>query len=258
MPTYEMLLLETSRRRTMKWVRCLFAAFIAAGALLSHVARAQDKTVSFVTDQEKDGGFLLEITKEAFKRVGYTVKVEYQPWNRALAGVMEGTSEALLGAQRTDERAAKMEYSDVIGQSSMVFFALKKSNITYTGLESLKPYSIGVTGNNTITPEFQAATYLKKEEVPDLLTNVRKLLAGRVQLIVEKRSVVIDALRTKFPESADTVVALEPPVKTIQFYNAFSKKWPNHEQAAKDFNRGLDLISKDGTLKSILGKGLHE
>jgi polar amino acid transport system substrate-binding protein len=242
----------------MKIVRCLTALLLTAVcALLAPVARAEEKTVSFVTDAEKEGGFLLEITREAFKRVGYTVKVDFQPWPRALAAVMDGTSEALLGAQRTDERAAKMEYTNPIGHSDMVFFALKKNNIAFNGFDSLKKYSIGVTKGNNVTPEFEAAG-MKKDDSPDQLTNLKKLLAERVQLIIEKRAVVLDAVHTKFPESEGAVVALDPPIKTMHFHNAFSKKSPSHELLASEFNKGLDLITKDGTLKAIMSKGLHE
>lgn len=231
---------------------------IVGGLFGSTTASAVENSVSFVTDPEKDGGYLIEITKEAFKRVGYTVKVDYQPWARALAGVMDGTNEALLGAQRTDERAAKMEYTETIGQSDMVFFALKKSNIRYDGLESLKGLTVGVVRNSVVTPAFDSASFIKKEEAPDFLTNVKKLLAERVQLVAEKRAVVVEALRKSFPDSADAVVALDPPIKTLKFYNCFSKKAPDYQKKVKDFNKGLDLMTQDGALKAILAKGLHE
>jgi len=225
-----------------------------AGASLAADAR----TVHFVTDKEKEGGFLLTITKAAFEKAGYQVEVEFQPWARALSGVMTGSNEALLGAQHTDERAEKMLYTQQIGQSEMVFFKLKTTKLAYTQLQDLKSYTIGTIIGSSYTPEFDNASFLNKEPVTDYGTNIRKLLGRRIPVFLEKKSVVMDALKKQFPDSVDKVEFLAPPLKVMKFYNCFSKTHSGYEQKVKDFNAGLDAIVKDGTYKAIIDKGLHE
>lgn len=233
---------------------------VLAMAVLSAAAGAVEssRVVHFVTDPEKEGGFLVEITREAFQKMGYTVSVQFMPWIRALRSVESGNAEALLGSYYTDERAEKMQFTDRIGASEVVFFKLKNTDISYSRLEDLKPHVIGTINGASYTPEFDAAAYLIKEPTSDYLLNIRKLLAGRISLIVEKRLVVLNALPGIAPDAANKVVALEPPLKSAYFYNAFSKKRSGYQQKVEDFNKGLGLIARDGTLQRIMARAHHE
>jgi polar amino acid transport system substrate-binding protein len=215
-------------------------------------------SVHLATDPEKQGGFLVAVTQRAFERMGYTVNVSYVPWARALRMVAAGEAEALLGAYHTAERAERLLYTDPIGSAEVVFFGLKDAGIRYQSLEDLRPYRIGTIIGASYTPEFDAADFLMKEPVSDYVLNLRKLLAGRVHLVVEKRSVVEHALATLFAGEASRVASLGKPLKTARFFNAFSRAIPGHERKVADFNAGLRSISADGTLAAIMALGLHE
>lgn len=236
-----------------KKMTTLFLMIFLCGTLT-----AATKTINFVTDKEKDGGFLLAITKEAFSRVGYTVNVEYLPWARALNNVMTGESEALLGAQYTDERAKNMAYSNLVGESPMVFFKMKSNNISYNKLQDLSNYTIGTIVNSAYTSEFDSATYLKKVAVSDFTSNIKNLIGEKIQLFVEKKYVVLNAIKTQFPNYYGKIDYLPKPLKEMKFYNTFSKKSPDYQQKLNDFNKGLDMIKKDGTFDKIMDKDLHE
>jgi polar amino acid transport system substrate-binding protein len=239
-----------------RFVRALSVWSVCAASAMG--AAADDRNVHFVTDHEKQGGHLVETTRQAFQRMGYRVTVTYLPWKRALDMVMNGQAEALLGAYRTDERAEKLLYSEPVASSDVVFFALKSNAVAYSRLEELKGYRIGTILGASYTPEFDQAAFLTKEPVTDYQTNIRKLLAGRVHLIVEKQSVVLHALKTSFPDQADQVVALEKPLTSARFYNAFSRTFVGHERKVADFNAGLAAIAADGTLAAIRTRHLHE
>jgi polar amino acid transport system substrate-binding protein len=227
------------------------------GMLVGSGARAAS-TVHLVTDPEKEGGFLVAITQRAFERAGYTVSISYMPWVRALQMVLNGDAEALLGAYHTPERAQRLLYTEPIGSAELVFFALKDSGIRYQSLEDLRPYRIGTISGARYTPEFDAADFLMKEAVSDYVLNLRKLLAGRVHVMVEKRSVVEHALAARFASQASRVVALDKPLTSAQFFNAFSRAMPGHERKVADFNAGLKSIAADGTLAGIMALRLHE
>jgi polar amino acid transport system substrate-binding protein len=237
-----------------KWLAMSVAMLFAATASAAETLRS----VQFVTDPEKEGGFLVEVTKAAFQRMGYTVGVQFMPWVRALRSVENGNAEALLGAYYTPERADKMQYTESVGSSEIVFFKLKSTSVTFSRLEDLKPYSIGTIIGASYTPEFDAASWLVKAPVSNYVQNINKLLAGRVGLIVEKRLVIQTALAAYPPDAAASVEALDPPLKTANFYNAFSKKVPGYQQKVADFNTGLELIRKDGTMQAIMARAVHE
>ncbi|MBS1160793.1 MAG: ABC-type amino acid transport/signal transduction system, periplasmic component/domain [Proteobacteria bacterium] len=238
-----------------KVARCLFSLSLLC---LAGPLSAQTTAVTFVTDEEKDGGFLIAVTDAAFKKVGYKVQIQYRPWARALKSVMDGDAEALLGVYRNDERAAQMLYTESIGSSDLVFFKLKSSTATFQRLEDLKNLSVGTVIGASYTPEFNAAAYIKKESTSEVAINLRKLLASRIDLLLEKRAVVQDLLSTQFAADASRIVALDTPLKTALFYNAFSKKIPGYATRVADFNRGLALIKQDGTFKEIMERKLHE
>lgn len=233
---------------------------VVSGALLLSLGMVgvNARTINFVTDKEKEGGFLIEVTKAAFAKVGHEVKIEYMPWARALRSVMEGESEALLGSYYNEERAQKMLYSDLIGRSDMVFFKLKSTHIVFDKLEDLRPYTVGTIIGAAYTPEFDAAQYIKKEAVSDYLTNIKKLAAGRFDLFVEKKYVVLNALQNQFPDEYNKIDMLPKPLRENKFYNAFSKTHPDYEKTVADFNKGLKAIMDDGTYDKIMKKELHE
>ena len=238
--------------------RLLRFMLLAALLLLAPLSMSQARTIHFTTDPEKQGGFLIEITKAAFARVGHEVKIEFQPWARALRSVMDGQTEALLGAYYNDERAAKMRYSDTIAKTDMLFFTLKGSPIVYRNIEDLRPYTVGTIIAADYPAEFNAAQFIRKEPVPDHVTNIRKLLGGRIDLFVEKKYVVLNTLRTQFPADAERIEALPVPLRENRYFNAFSRAFPENERIAADFNKGLAMIIADGTYEAIMNRGLHE
>lgn len=233
-------------------------ALLAVALALHGPSRAAEHSVHFVTDSEKEGGWLVEVTTEAMRRMNYDVTVRYMPWARALQTVSAGQAEALLGAYYTRERAAKMLYTASIGSSDVMFFKLRTANISYQRLEDLSGHVIGTINGASYTPEFDHAAFLRKEPAQNFNTNIRKLLLGRVELILEKRSVMAKALQELSPEVAEQIVALDKPLVSARFYNAFSMSFPDAERKVADFNTGLALIASDGTLQKIMAKNLHE
>jgi len=231
---------------------CLLVLFfIISGAM------AENQKISFVTDTHKKNGYLVAITKEAFKRVGYDVDVTYMPWNRALVNVMEGRNEALLAAYYTDERAGKMLYSHSIGQTEIVLFKRQKSTIEYSDLTDLKSYTIGTIRGAATSTEFDAADYLEKIVLPSPDIMIKMLLADRIDLLVEQRKVIHTYLKNQFPNDINSLSALAPPLQVSKYFCTFSKKSPRHEKLVSDFNQGLQQIKMDGTYQRLINEYDH-
>jgi polar amino acid transport system substrate-binding protein len=244
------------RLRPYLWQSLLLTLLLCSQQGMALAADA--RSIRFATDKEKEGGFLLEITRTALERMGYRVEIIYKPWARALADVEAGDEEALLGAQFTEARATTMRYSAEIGQSEMRIFKLRETQIAYQKLADLQGYTVGTIQGAAYPPEFESATYFRKEAALDFSTNIRKLLAHRMPFFIEKKSVVLEALRTQFPADASKINYLSPPLQIFHFFNCFSIARQGYEHKVADFNAGLALIMKDGTYQAILNRGLHE
>ncbi|WP_378954718.1 substrate-binding periplasmic protein [Pelosinus sp. sgz500959] len=222
----------------------------------NNVNSNQSNMVIFYLEEQKRDGYLYAISQEAFKRVGYETRAEYLPWARTIKVTMEGESDVTIGYY-SKERLEKMSYSDPIGKAELVLFQKKDKKISYSNLEDLKPYRIGTQRGAVISDEFDAATYLTKEPADSPHVNLNKLVAGRIDLLLEQRDVIQQYLVKEFPNEMNNIVAIEPPVIIKGFYCIFSKKRPNYEQKIKDFNIGLKMITEDGTLKKIMTQYDH-
>jgi len=208
----------------------------------------------YVGQKLPDYGFTSEIISAAFKRAGYTVKIEFLPWARVLQEVETGKYDAGYPAYYSDERAQKYLLSDAFANGITGFYKRKADTIAYTSLQDLKPYRIGVIMGYVNSPEFDAATYLQKEEAIDEATNLNKLLAKRIDLTVLDKFTAQYVISTSLPAGKDALEFLEPPLLVQPLHVMVSRQTQGAEQKLRDFNEGLKKIRADGTLDQILTK----
>ncbi len=202
----------------------------------------------------KDGGFVTEITREALKRSGWEYEVEFMNWNRAIGLCKQGKLDMVQGAYYTDERAKDYFVTDKYASVDMVFMKKKGSDITYSQLEDLKGKKIGMVRGYAYPDVITNASYLKVDMADKLISNVKKLLAGRIDLVIGAKAVIIDTTNQELPGQGSELVALDPPVQTNDLHNLFSRNIPNGAQLMADFNKGLEMIKADGTYAAIMEK----
>ena len=215
---------------------------------------AGDHIVRIAGDEEKKGGYLVEITQTAFQRAGYQPVFEFVPWARALARTSIGDYDVLLAAYYTEERAKKLAYSAPIGKAEVVLLKLKSQHITYSSLKDLSRFRIGHIRGSAVSSEFDAAekAFLNIQYVSHPELNIKKLLHHRIDLVVEKKQRLIQLMSTTFVKEAAKLDFVSPPLKVNHFYNAFSRKKHQYRTRLNDFNKALQVITEDGTLAQIL------
>jgi len=230
---------------------------LALAVFVPTLIRAQ--TVQIVADEEKRGGYLLEVTRQALVSQGYTLSVRYMPWNRALETCILGRQcDMLLGVYRTRERQSLMEFTDPLGKVDLYLFGLTARGIRYSKLEDLASYRIGVVRGARISEAFSHASLPYLEYAADLPQNIRKLLAGHLDLFVDKKRTTLFILHSQFSADETRVTAIEPPLRRDFFYNAVPKGLPYGPQLITDFNRGLYMIKSNGDYAAILARYSHE
>lgn len=200
----------------------------------------------------KDGGYTTKIISEALKRVGYTLEIMWHPWNRALQLASRGVYDGLGACYFNEERAKHFIYSNRIGETETSFFKLKKQNISYSKLEDLKDYKIGIARGYGYPQKFLDAKYLNTHTVKDVKTNIIKLAKKRIDLTIGNKKVIQNIINNTYPQYKNILEPLEPAVDTMPLFVAFSKNKVGYEQKVKDFNRGLKMIIDDGTFEAIL------
>ncbi|MGE5583823.1 MAG: substrate-binding periplasmic protein [Bacillota bacterium] len=206
----------------------------------------------YIGEKLANNGYVAEIVRKAYEKVGYRININFMPWNRALLDSQNGKYDGLFPEYFSEERKIDFVYSDPYPGGPLGFYKRKDQKISYKTLADLKPYTIGIVTEYVNTAEFDAASYLRKEGTFSDSSNLQKLYNRRVQLIVIDKLVADYIIKTEFPQYAAELEFMEPPLETKPLYIAFSKKAKDYRQKLNDFNAGLKQITKDGTLKAIL------
>jgi len=206
----------------------------------------------------KNYGFTSEIVTEAFRRVGYEVTVTFMPWARVIQEVKRKKYDAAYPAYYSDERARVFALSRPFAQGPLVFYKRKAAKISFKTLQDLKPYRIGVVRGYVNSPAFDAADYLKKEFTNSDESNLRKLLKGRIDLVVIDKYTAEHLIKRAIPEGLNQLESLEPYLQVKQLYLAVSRRVSGYQQMLEAFNYGLRQITEDGSIKKIMKKhGFH-
>ena len=236
-------------------------SFLAVFAMNQATVSAQELTFAtlnwepYIGQKLEDEGFVAEIVRAAFQRSGYDkVTFLFYPWARTLKASQAGLVDGYLPEYYASSIEAHHLFSAPFPGGPLVFLKLKAKDIPYHSLPDLKPYKIGVVRGYVNTREFDMADFLNKEEVANDLQNLKKLLAGRVDLIVIDKYVGDHLLDTRLPGRKQNTDFLDPPLGVNDLYVCFSKKKNYAETLRNDFNAGLRQIREDGTLMQIMNK----
>ncbi len=230
----------------------LLSAVVACGG---EIKLASLDWEPYIGKKVEGNGYVAEIVRAAFKAKGYSAKIDFLPWARAVSESKNGSYDGLFPEYYDEARKDDYVFSDPFPGGPLVFMKRKGKEIPYTGnLDELKPYKIGVVRGYINTKAFDARTDLKKEETGSDEMNLKKLVAGRVDLIVIDRLVAEHLIATSVTQGKGKIEAVEPVMEVKPLYIAFSKKAPAYEKKMADFNDGLKAIKEDGSLQKILEK----
>jgi len=201
-----------------------------------------------------ENGLITALVKAAFKAGGHSSKVDFVPWTRALSEVREGNADVVMGAYHNKKREIDFYFSEAIYFLDTGLIARPGFNKnSYTSLSDLSPYTIGVSRGWANSEEFDAAKYLNKEVATNPVLNIRKLFRGRIDMAVMN----FDLFRYEAKKEGFCIANVEfmdPPLETHGLYIMASRKIPDYQTIAEDFNRGLDKIRKNGTFQRIVNR----
>jgi len=197
------------------------------------------------------GGYIAEVIRQAFKTVGYDLKIKWMPWKRALVSAEKGVVDGLGGAYYTEERAKKFLYSDSFESTQVVFCKMKDNPVKYEKIEDLKGYKIGIGRGYGLPEIIKNADYLSFDEAVNFEQNMKKLHRKRIDLLINSKMIILDMINKKFPHLKDKIEFIGKPLEEETIHIVISKKIPNGQTIINDFNKGLKIIEQNGYLKKI-------
>ncbi len=210
------------------------------------------------TFQENGGlkGFQIDITLEAFKRMGQTVTIKIYPWARAIHMLKKGTADGLIGAYKTPEREQFMDYPQTpITFGTLSLFVLKGSSITFNGnLKELSDYRFcvvrGFSYGKTFDNAVKEGTIVHIRKAPSIEENIKAFLhLGLKSILISDKETCFYQLSRL--DKVNQVRELPVKLEKIPTYIVFSKK-RNRPTLVERLDKVLARMHSDGTIKAMI------
>lgn len=203
-------------------------------------------------------GYAVEILKAIFP--DDTINYQIMPWQRAIADVTEGKIDCIIGASLTDAPGCIFP-EEPVGVMKNTFFVKKGSSWKFDGLDSIKSVKLGAVKGYAYD-EGALDEYIKSGTAPavqavagdnPLEGNIKKLLAGRIDVVVENEPVMIWSLKQMSVPQGD-VISAGTLAKPSNLFIAFAPTKPESKARAEQFSAKLKELRASGELKKILDK----
>ena len=198
------------------------------------------------------GGFVNHVITEAFQHEGYAVIYHYVPWKRAYKEAKDGDAQATSFWANDPSYLQDFYRSDPIVKLQVVFFYLRSNPMrAWNTVTDLQGYRIGTMLGETSSKMLKEAG-LQVEEVATAEQNIKKLLAGRIDISPQELVSGLELLNMKFTSEECDLITYDPkPLLESDGHLMFS----THEEQAKElvaiFNRGLTKLRAEGRYEQL-------
>ena len=237
----------------------LILTFLTTSVVADEIVLVADEWCPYNCDPVSDKpGFMVEIATIAFAKQGHTIKYITLPWARAIISVRAGWYDGIIGSGK-HETPDFIFPDTALGKATHTFYVKKENPWRYEGLDSLKAINLGVitkySYGNLLEDYIKPNKGNRKVQIVTgnnaLNKNIKKLLLGRIDALIEDKSVFNYHLHsTQAPdEFTDAGAAYSEKV-----YIAFSPKIANSKNYAEILSNTIEELRTNGELAIILKK----
>ncbi len=166
---------------------------------------------------------------------------------------MQSVPIVLIGVWHNAEREKWLAFSEPMMDNEVGFYKKKGDPIAFTDYAALKAKNVKIgTVRGYVNPKGFDEAQLNVEEAKDDLTNMRKLLKGRLQLVVIDKQIGAYMVKTDMPESADAIEWVATLQRQPLMNGILKNAKGDWQKRLAEFNKGLDIIKQNGALEKIL------
>jgi polar amino acid transport system substrate-binding protein len=199
-------------------------------------------------------GFMIELAERVFGDAGHTVDYKLMPWERALDSVRKGDFDCVVGAYK-DDAPDFVFPEEHWGLDNTAFYVKEGSDWTFNGYDSLLTQKVAVINGYAYGEEFDQLVKDNPQVFQGiggndaLEKNIKKLEAGRVDVLVESPSVLAAKMKdmgvTGFKRAGD----MGEPSK---MYIACSPAKESSKDYVKLVDEGTAKLRESGELEKIM------
>jgi polar amino acid transport system substrate-binding protein len=208
------------------------------------------------TPLEAQEGIGIDLARKIFEPLGYTVDYMVVPWARALEDVRSGKIDAVIGANHTDDPTLVLPKEGVAAISDD-FFVSASDDWKFTGIESLAGKRLGVIKDYGYNDDIAAhiAAHERDSGIIQVVgggdaleQNIRKLLARRIDVIVEAKP-VMDYMQRRL--GVQDKLRWAGGILQGNVYLAFSPAKEGSAELARLFDEGMARLRAAGDLDAM-------
>jgi|GEM_PF-677082 len=200
-----------------------------------------------------DNGYVAKVIREALAASGLTIRFDFMPWARAVTLLRSGEIMVAAPVYRNAARDKDCVFSAPFPGGPLVLLAMPGRGRRWKDLRELAGLRIGVTRGYGHTDAFDAADFLTKEQANDDVSNLRKLLAGRIDAFAADRYMVGHLLRSTPGLAPLPLAEFAPPLGEPTLHLCFSRWHQGNGQLRQTFDAGLEKLRNSGRLDELYG-----
>lgn len=237
-----------------KMVLCVLLLTAVVNSVRAEIRLVANPWPPYTGERMLNGGVATEIVRTALERAGYETTFEVVPWSRALNGSQNGAYDLLVCAWQSVERQQVFRLSDAYIENRIVFLRRAGSTWKYHDLKTLSGMRVGVVRDYAYGDAFNSAENFVRDPSGDFLTNVRKLVSGRVDLTLEDEYVARFEIARDLAHLREKVDYSPVPLSTNTCHAAITRKHPQGANVIAAMNRELAEMRSEELLAQILLK----
>lgn len=194
-------------------------------------------------------GLDVEICEKVLSRLGVEPDINPMPWPRAVATLEAGAADLLLQFVATEERFGQFIMVGPFRNGETVFAVRADSTLRFDRLEDLRGLTIGTSRGFSYSKSFDAATHFTREPAATARLSLRKLVSGRVDMVVGDHIALAWLARRE--NVFERIRFLPRPLSTVPRYFGFPQD--RAEKAAR-FEQGLRELQANGTIPAMIDR----
>lgn len=197
-------------------------------------------------------GSIVELTTRAFAETGNSVQIDFLPWARALAELRKGNYDGILLLWPEEIVSENLTASRPLLYSELGFFIRRDTPAVFSELTELAGRKVGVARGYGY-PKHIINSGIVTEEGVDDLTNLRKLAAGRFDLVLLEQQVGMHLL-SREPALQKKLAWQGQTLTRIPLFVGFAPAKSGQPDWRQIYAQGLSALFANGEYLRILQK----
>ncbi len=188
--------------------------------------------------------------------MGYKAEFKIVPWKKCEYLVQACEAFAVFPYMKTPERAKTFWNSDPFMKisTSLFFYNKQKKDFTFTGLEDLKKYKIGVIQDDWFV------NFLKRNDMNIVPADnaqalIKNLRDKKFDLAILDTAQCLHVINKLYPDEAAKFGYLDKPFSEKNYGLQVAKKYENGQALVERFNAGLRQLIANKEYQKIFSEG---